>query len=234
MRQNVCKYCEHKWAHPIGGMCPSCHRFQVSVVEHNSFRDSQMNTQQKEYPASNEGVRLMRYPLWPKQSEIYNATLRELRDQNWSLWKIGMRGGKDMLVARVAAALDVDKVFVFDTHPTLCDALPIRSYFCESRIPKSIIEGRTENQVAIINNAFWLKDSFDLFNELRNCIRVIAMGSNGPEFVNDKRWQALQGHSFATWEINPNCTEREMRENDQNNSRENYSEQRFQRDFGKF
>ena len=231
MKQNVCKYCEHKWAHPIGGMCPSCFRFQVSTVEHNSYREAQMNTRQKEYPPTMD---LMGGALWPKQSELYRATLNDLKTQNWSVWKIGMRGGKDVTLARVVAALDVEKVFMFDLHPAMCGTLPIRTYFCENRIPKSIIEGNTENQIAVIGQPFWMKDSFDLFNELRNYIPVIALGSNGPEFVNDKRWQSLQAHSYASWEINPNLNEHEMRRNDQIHSGADYSEERFQRDYGKF
>lgn len=167
--------------------------------------------------------------LWPLQEQLRDAALTELALQNWSLLKIGQRGSKNVLAGEIARRGLFNRAFVFDSSPeTMCKNFPIPTYWCSKTFPRSLVEGNESKPIIIINEAFWMHDSYDIFNEAREYAPTLVVGSNGPQFVGDQRWQALKGHSYATWEINPNFPDRNSL------MQVMTSLDHFERDFGAF
>lgn len=170
-------------------------------------------------------------PLWPKQKEARDLAITDIRKQGFAILKIGQRGGKTHIASEVARCMEKKLVYVFDFHnePVARD-FAIPNYFCGSTIPDNLLNGEfvADRNMILIHEAFWLTNSFALFQMLREKvpqIPILVIGSNGPEF--QKGWNKIGGHGYASWEINPNLKEKEIkvRENDVAN---------FQRDFGKF
>lgn len=149
-------------------------------------------------------------PLWPEQAKLSQFIINDLNSQRWSLAKVGQRGGKNCIALEIARLPQFKNVFLFDQHDSYGSHVPIPITFCgPKRIPRSLVEGNVEAPFIILNEAFWIEESYDLFNELREYGPVLAIGSNGPQFE-DKRWQLLAGHSYATWEINPGVTRAQL------------------------
>jgi hypothetical protein len=173
--------------------------------------------------------------LWPKQQEARDKALIDMRDQNFSILKIGMRGGKSWIAAEVARLMEKKLVYIFDTDDYgLSKDFPISSYFCASTIPPHIEQNKidTRTSMVVINNAFWLKDSASIFNRIRGLVPelpILVIGSNGPEFLD--RWYKKGGHGYATWEINPHVTEHYLRDQMIHNPADAVA---FDRDFAKF
>lgn len=148
--------------------------------------------------------------LWPKQIELKDLLVQDLINKGFAIAKVGQRGGKNVLAIDVAAMPLFKNVFLFCMTPDEAFETPFDYTVClNGRIPKQLAEDNVEAPLAIINEAFWLENSYDLFNELREYAKVLVIGSNGPQFE-DQRWQNLGGHSYAAWEINPNLTQAQL------------------------
>jgi hypothetical protein len=173
--------------------------------------------------------------LFPKQKEVVAAVLRELTEdqQGFSILKMGQRSGKNIIAAMVAKHGPFNKAFIFDLHHGgMASDFSIPTYWCSKVFPRTLVEGDEERPLIILNEAFWLDDSYDIFNEARNYAPTLVVGSNGPQFREDKRWQLLKGHSYATWEINPNYPTREALIASMGDSEQDM--QKFERDYGAF
>lgn len=169
--------------------------------------------------------------LWPKQREARDHAIADIRSQGFAILKIGQRGGKTHIASEVARLMEKKLVYIFDFHnQQVAQDFPIPNYFCGSTIPDNLLNGEfvADRNMILIHEAFWLSNSFALFQMLREKvpqIPILVIGSNGPEF--QKGWNKLGGHGYASWEINPNLNHRQMLEQEQDRTR-------FYRDFGKF
>lgn len=179
-----------------------------------------MTTQVKFYKGNSD------YPatlsLFPKQKELIELAHLNFNVQGFSLMKLGQRSGKSIIAAEVARKFK--QVFLFDEADTIQNLFPVPYAYCGSSYKEAIEEGAKEGKLAILSEAMWMVGSFDLFEEIRQHSNVLVISSNGPEFE-DRRWKALPGHSYATWDVNPNVSKDQLLNDDDPMS---------QRDFGAF
>lgn len=160
--------------------------------------------------------------FWPKQQELIHAAKIDLQNQGWSLIKVGQRSGKSIMVGVIAR--DYDLVLYFDTCDVMNGDSPVDYIFCQT-LPEELInsEWKDKKVLVLIHEPMWLPFSHGLFTEAKDYAHVLAIGSNGPQF--EDGWKDVQGHSAATWEVNPRITKEEcMRPGDD----------KAQRDYGAY
>lgn len=182
--------------------------------------------------------RLLQNPpkLYALQETVVNDSLARLAADNYALLKLGQRSGKTLMASEIIRRGDYKYVYVFGLYKEVFSTYsPVSGYFCGRKIPRSLVEGEIENAVALIDEAMWLEDSYDIFNEVRQYVPTIAISSNGPEYIIDKRWKTVSGISHATWELNACIPNREQLEQQifGHLKREEIIEEmgRFERDF---
>lgn len=163
----------------------------------------------KIYPP-NKQAGYLDVPLFPMQETIANLSVDSLKNNKYSILKLGQRSGKNVIAAHVAKKMGAELVYVFDTYSeSLSSYFPLEVAFCETQVPKFMQDGNcVANSIAIINEAFWMERSFGIFQMIRNTLPVLVLGSNGPFF--DSRWKEFGGQSHAAWEVNPNLTREEL------------------------
>lgn len=173
--------------------------------------------------------------LYEKQKEARDLAIADLRKQQFSILKIGQRGGKMFIASEIARCLEMSRVYIFDVHNETCAKdFPIANYFCGNEIPQSFFEKNIDvnRAMVIFNEPFWMDNSYVVFKKIRDAfpeLLILVIGSNGPTFIDG--WESLGGHSYATWEINPHCKEDELRKDLIKSPADEYT---FDRDFGRF
>jgi hypothetical protein len=152
------------------------------------------------------------------KKELVKVMHTELVTQHWTLLKSGQRGGKNLV-----AELLIEKAIALKNG-----YLNILVHSMSMNFSKEVCEGfkkrfpniRTavdtipvtwherETILVLMDEAMWTSNSYDAFLQFKSdsrC-RTIIISSRGPEYDKDMRWQLLSGHSFCTWDLNPNIT----------------------------
>lgn len=141
------------------------------------------------------------------QDAVVENILKDLRKQHWSLLKSGQRSGKTFISNQVVKSGEYKAVYVYRGDNILWDVQDIQvlrstfdlyNYFATSKDPVLVV----------LDDPFWLENSYEIFEHLLNVgnTRVLVVGSRGPEFDEDIRWQVLPGRSYASWDLNPGIT----------------------------
>lgn len=148
----------------------------------------------------------------PLKQALIKKMGEEIKDQGYSLLKAGRRGGKTSMIPAIFHVTDckvVSLVTPFGTvHPpalgliqALKDAkIPIIQH---NRLPyenDSYLHGKI---LTVFDDVFHIDGSYDAYMYARKRGSTLAVGSSGPEYDKDMRWQLEQGHSFATWDLMP-------------------------------
>jgi len=153
--------------------------------------------------------------LYPMQSKIVGFMVNDLEKQHYSFLKCGQRSGKSVMVWNLLGRTNYKRVrwiTAIDPDPTSMETQE-RLLRKEIAVPSDLeIFYRWTHpleyyDLLIIDEAMFIKGSYTMFECARaENIDVIVVSSNGPEYTEDKRWQLLKGHSYASWEINPTLT----------------------------
>lgn len=131
-------------------------------------------------------------------------------EQRFSILRAGQRSGKTVIEGVVAESFYLVSLFAgVDIHDGTTDAAA-RDASSTWLNPPEILYNRWPGEdrtiepkkiLVIIDEPFWNPISFEAFNfALEKGYSVFACGSGGPYA---KRFAALPGQSFATWELNP-------------------------------
>lgn len=158
----------------------------------------------KEMLANTEG-----FIVTPTNEALIGAMCKDLAVRRWTLLKVGMMAGKSVLALQACRALHMTHVSIYaHTNTAAYDyGAPYRELGLKVQC-NGQHDDHYGDTFVVIEDAFWMNNSFDLFNRLRKNInnRIVVLGSRGPSFDNDLRWRTLPGHSFATWDLHPTLT----------------------------
>ena len=142
------------------------------------------------------------------QRQLAQRISDELKTQRYSLLKAGSRSGKNLIAHHVIGFFGGSDVAIYsNTVPMAKQAIDTSVFegvdFHYNALPRSGSKP-VMRTLAIIDNAMWLPDSHSLYVRLRDAATaVFVMSSRGPEFDKDPRWRLLPGHSFSSWDLNP-------------------------------
>lgn len=176
--------------------------------------------------------------LFDLQKPVVAAAQEGLLLNNWFALMAGQRSGKSIMLAHIIKNCGYKRVFIIGTTKIQAQSevtvLKKLLYYIKvtahSHPPKDLIEGDFARDslavLAVVLDPFWFEDSYDVFNGLRDLGPTIAIGSNGPEYAADKRWEQLFFEKYATWDLNPNVTHAMI------DAQFGFDSERAKRDFG--
>ena len=151
---------------------------------------------------------------FPKQVEIVDQMVADLKARQYSFQVIGMRSGKTAMAYMLAARKDYNLVVMLGNEPTasrkhlgdmLCHNLGVSPTVRIEYSTQYIMHELVGDALVVMNEALFTRGSYEQFKTLREIgCHVVVLTSLGPEFEDDPRWKELEWRSYATWHVNPN------------------------------
>lgn len=147
------------------------------------------------------------------QDALAERIVADFADSRLALLKAGLRGGKMLVAARVAllggfkhvALLSATADAAKSAIGGLIELIGEDHNYAAAVVPPSW--STLENTLIIVDDVMWVGNSFDRIQGMMVRFprsRFLAIGSRGPEYDKDLRWQTYAGYSATAWDLNPN------------------------------